>query len=270
MMTMWMNRNKQLNKNDIQGYLQKQSLHLKVFRQRFIVLKNGHLFCYKTHQLKQITESLDLSFFQKAEILQSDIARFQLIPVFRKNKCRVFVAESNEKAQEWIEHINNSIKPSNNMLNEQKNEGKSQDAVFYFGVERNYWSKGQNEIAKYKSIKDEVINNKIFCITIEEFENAQNKAQHLLKHSPNIKSLRCEYGNRYNMIRNQLPTIDHLLSVIFYCDYDTLSYKFSSTFRRIFKNETQQYTKRRNNEFWNWSKMLIEIVNAFGTTLDNS
>ena len=31
----------------MEGYLQKQSLHIKQLRKRFIVLKNNHLYCYK-------------------------------------------------------------------------------------------------------------------------------------------------------------------------------------------------------------------------------
>ena len=116
---------------------------------------------------------------------------------------------------------------------------------------------------KYSSIKDEVTNNKIYCITMDLFENAYNKAKRLLNQSPNIKQLSCCHGGSYSykIKENSPPTIAHILAVILYTDYGILSYRFSQSFRKISENESDRYTKKRGNEFWNWKKTLIETVN---------
>eukprot|EP01084_Bolivina_argentea_P300658 518497_1 len=48
-----------------QAYLKKQSLHLKKFRKRFIVLKNKHLYCYKNEKQNEMTECIDYHCLQK-------------------------------------------------------------------------------------------------------------------------------------------------------------------------------------------------------------
>jgi len=60
------------------------------------------------------------------------------------------------------------------------------------------------------------------------------------------------------------PKIKHILSAILYTDYDSLSFRFSQTFRKISQNESDEYTKKRGKEFWNWRKNLIQTVNGFG------
>ena len=48
---------------------------------------------------------------------------------------------------------------------------------------------------------------------------------------------------------NATITIHHILSLLFYCNYDNLSAKFSSTFRKIRANERWNSVKKRNQEY---------------------
>ena len=77
------------------------------------------------------------------------------------------------------------------------------------------------------------------------------------------QSLCSEYG-----IKQGAPmTIEHILSIICYTDFDTLSYNFSTTFRKLNKTETNKEMKQRNSEYWHWSKRLRECVECYGTTV---
>ena len=60
-----------------------------------------------------------------------------------------------------------------------------------------------------------------------------------------VKSITCDGNTDYLPIKGDPLSINHALSVIFYTDYDTLSYKFSSTFRQLHDKETDLEIKNR-------------------------
>ena len=59
-------------------------------------------------------------------------------------------------------------------------------------------------------------------------------------------------------------SVNHIMSIILYCDLDTYSAKFSATFRKLESYETLQSVKQRNAEFWWQSKSFKEAVEVFG------
>eukprot|EP01084_Bolivina_argentea_P036835 68106_1 len=112
--------------------------------------------------------------------------------------------------------------------------------------------------------------NKIFCIDKTAFDDAYQKAIYLLNASLLLKTTKSKiYGVNYIYgIRCGSPlTVKNVLSVILYTDYDTLSYKFSETFRKLDCNDNP---KERNREYWYWSKTLIETINCFGISMKQS
>ena len=94
-----------------EGYLEKQSMHLKKFRKRFIILKGKYLFCYDNHKRTRITELIRLSHFKKAQLSQKKVSQFVLVPISDENEIRVFAAASMDDCDEWISAINQSIIP---------------------------------------------------------------------------------------------------------------------------------------------------------------
>lgn len=100
-----------IDQDDIrrEGYLMKQSIHLKAWRKRYIILREHHLFCYKDDSKSLITEFLNLSSFKKAQLSQKEINRFELIPKNTKDKTRTFSAASISETEEWLNAINQSI-----------------------------------------------------------------------------------------------------------------------------------------------------------------
>ena len=114
-----------------EGYLEKQSLYLKKFRKRFIILRQNHLFCYDNHKKTQITEFIKLSVFHRAQLSNKELNQFVLIPKDEKEKTRVFAAQSMNEAHDWVEYLNCSMNPddtqeSNN--NDHNHDDKKQGA----------------------------------------------------------------------------------------------------------------------------------------------
>ena len=126
--------------------------------------------------------------------------------------------------------------------------------------------------AKYKDLKDEVLNNKTCNINLNGFLQLRMNA------ALQIKSRKCRRIKANSMSpRNLLENYgidkgskikeEHLLSVLLYTNFDTLSYQFSCTFRKMSLNETIESCRDRNKEFAIWSRLLIETVELFGTMM---
>eukprot|EP01084_Bolivina_argentea_P150534 262882_1 len=266
------NKNEETEAISKDGYLQRKSLIIGKFRKRFICLNDNHLYCYKNHKQIDLTENIDLTLYKQAVLSETMLAQFELIPVSDKHKMRVFIAESIDDAQEWVNKINLSAKP---FRKSDKNElkQKQKENVFCFGEKHHYWTKSKglfSKSGKYGSIKEEVISNKIYSITMDQFKEAHAKAKYLTHKSPNIKNLKWDGLSVYKLKKGDSPSVEYILSVVLYTDYDSLSYHFSATFRKMISNESIQMTNIRHKEFWNWSKTLIETVNSFGTSLVDS
>eukprot|EP01084_Bolivina_argentea_P114311 203543_1 len=101
---------KQTSNNIIrEGYLQKQSLHLKKFRTRWIMLKDDCLYCYKTQSVSNLkpTEVIDLKLFNDCtKSLNIDYFEFELQS--SKNKHRKFRTvdyDNEEDGNNWVMSI---------------------------------------------------------------------------------------------------------------------------------------------------------------------
>eukprot|EP01084_Bolivina_argentea_P032862 60834_1 len=97
---------------------------------------------------------------------------------------------------------------------------------------------------KYSSLKEEIITNNIYKLDICIFNAAYEKAV-ILEKTNEIKSMtiKLDKYNRCYGVNNKRLSLKHILSVVLYTDYDTLSYNFSLTFRN---------NKYRDREFLIW------------------
>lgn len=144
-----------------------------------------------------------------------------------------------------------------------------------FGEEMNYWSLFGEYKPKYCSLKAEIISNTHYTISISVFDMAYQKARYLTKESNKLKELKADIIPKYNdklygMIPNQPINIWNVLAVILYTDYDTLSHHFRCTFYGLSYNQNPRDIRKANNEYFNWSKILIETVHSFGTSISKS
>eukprot|EP01084_Bolivina_argentea_P028948 53768_1 len=59
-------------------------------------------------------------------------------------------------------------------------------------------------------------------------------------------------------------TVQHLLSLMIYCNWTKLQYQFSKTYRQIKCNETKHNVKKRHSNYFWLGKYLKDSVNRFG------
>eukprot|EP01084_Bolivina_argentea_P143452 251905_1 len=124
----------------------------------------------------------------------------------------------------------------------------------------NYQGYSQRELfvkQKYKDMKYELRHNSIFPVNCYNFNIAVKKAMEYSStdHAKKFKAAGydVEKDLHYGMVEGNILTFNHLLSIIFYCDFSDLSKAFSATFRKKNANESLSSIKSRNSEFWHWS-----------------
>eukprot|EP01084_Bolivina_argentea_P227983 385131_1 len=116
---------------------------------------------------------------------------------------------------------------------------------------------------KYKNLEQELLSNGI---------NHSQLQQLLQKASKHIKTnyfrqMYCPRTNsaeNYAMYNGQLISRKHLIGVMVYCNYDIFQHKFSATYRKIDKKETDSDLKKRHSNYYHVGRLLREIVECFG------
>ena len=136
----------------------------------------------------------------------------------------------------------------------------------YSGNENNYNGYLPKDLyvnAKYSNYKQEILQH--LDVKIYE-ELVITKAKEYMK-STLVKSMKAsgslETILNYGIIKDTPITIDHIISLILYCDFTTYCTNFSSTFR-IIGHENMQHAKKRNSNFWFQSKLFREAIECFG------
>ena len=119
---------------------------------------------------------------------------------------------------------------------------------------------------KYINFKHEILQH----FTIKQYnELIINKAIEYMT-TQNVKSLETlRTGFQTLYVPWDIPpgmpaSIDHIISIILYCDMSEYSKNFSESFRKMCAHETFQSVKKRNQEYWWQSKLLKELVEFYG------
>eukprot|EP01084_Bolivina_argentea_P062125 113596_1 len=123
---------------------------------------------------------------------------------------------------------------------------------------------------KYDNIKHEILNNKIFNLTLNEYQFSLTKANEYTD-NPTVKKVTAddivgtvESRLHYGILHGSPLKPENLLSVIFYTDWSDLCNEFSKTFRKTTGSEALWSLKKRNGEYANWSRILRETVQYYG------
>ena len=127
---------------------------------------------------------------------------------------------------------------------------------------------------KYIDLKDEILNNKIYTLSLETFNNfVLQKANRILStyySSSMIASGSPFQRKRYNIKEKSSITLQHIMALILYTSFSDLCFEFTKTFRKIYKNEPINNCKIRNREYAHWSRLIMECTNVFGTKMKNN
>ena len=121
---------------------------------------------------------------------------------------------------------------------------------------------------KYDNLKQEILENQIYQLNYDQFKIIELKAQKfmstlkgksILADIPVINTLHCNIPNGTPL------SLEGLMSLMLYTDESDLCTHFSSTFRPKQSYEPLISIKNRNREYWNWSKLLRETVQFYGS-----
>eukprot|EP01084_Bolivina_argentea_P071572 130080_1 len=129
---------------------------------------------------------------------------------------------------------------------------------------------------KYKSLKYEICNNKVYRLRMDQFEISFFKTTKYFFGSTKVKKFAYRYNDTdddlhygYNCHTYDIPiSFQHLLSICVYCDWTELCTAFSATFRKQKPYEAISAVIRRNMEFSNMARLVRETVELYGS--DNS
>eukprot|EP01084_Bolivina_argentea_P125213 221869_1 len=100
---------------------------------------------------------------------------------------------------------------------------------------------------KYRSLKEELVSNDIFRMTVEQFGQEMTKAQ-------------IHFASYYRKKHYPKMLIEYLLSLSIYCNYTELQYHFSKTYR---ENDST------HSNFFHFGKNLKISLHLLGTEIGN-
>eukprot|EP01083_Nonionella_stella_P124177 374825_1 len=100
---------------------------------------------------------------------------------------------------------------------------------------------------KYKNMKDEALHNGIFSISLVQYEIEVKKAR--IHHRSSWMRRIWQVNTRIN--------VGHLLSVLFYCNYDLFQFAFSRTYR--------DHNGSQHSSFYHMGRLLTEAIRFLGT-----
>eukprot|EP01083_Nonionella_stella_P006981 20203_1 len=175
-----------------------------------------------------------------------DSARSQIL-----DKIHCFYSHQLTDLNQNINHLTNKTIQKYNQLG----DGLAiHDKLYSFGTEFVYGYKGEGKhnymsytpiYKKYDNLKLEMTQNDMYRLTIDQFDAETQKANiHLLSH----------HCKKY--FRD--VSIEHILSLMIYSNYDRLQYEFSKTYRE---------NSMAHNQFFHLAKYLKMSVQRFGTSI---
>ena len=143
--------------------------------------------------------------------------------------------------------------------------------AYNFGQQFFYWDYYQHHEwfikQKYDNFKEELLNNDMCNIDQFEWNLEYENAVYKLEQDPRTKALRSngEFKDKYGIDENIAITMDHLLSILFYCNTNELQSVFSATYRRLAAvNESDEEFKYRHSHYYHFGKLLRETVEVYG------
>ena len=152
-----------------------------------------------------------------------------------------------------------SNKFNSNFSMDDEKENEEQTNVYSFGYRFNYINNNHELFvsSKYGNMKDELTNNEISCITNAQYQNEHDKAMEFLQ-TQYVRSLRSKF---------QQISVEHILALLTYCNYDQYQNKWSESFRKLSSNESMKSLKDRHSHFVCSSINLINLIEEFGVRL---
>ena len=165
---------------------------------------------------------------------------------------------------------NKKNKKNNKTINN-NNNGQNLELQYLFGRKFCYWSYGKDSNdpfyvkPKVKSLKEEIVKKKEGCqISMNEW-NIYNEKAKLFLRCNNCKQLKGNKGfeNKYKIHYGDEIKIEHILSLLLYCNKHKLRYNFIKTFHPLNNNEIENCYDNKNNK--NFTKQWVKRHRKYAT-----
>eukprot|EP01084_Bolivina_argentea_P319351 553917_1 len=115
---------------------------------------------------------------------------------------------------------------------------------------------------KYKHLKEELLTNEIFVATTEQFKLEYRKAKmHLNSQYCRANFIEWTQYRQNILIQTWKISVENILSLMFYCNYDRLQNELSKTYRE----STDKF--KNHKEFYHLGKMLKITVHKYGVEI---
>jgi len=151
---------------------------------------------------------------------------------------------------------------------ERRSSIKRENNEYVFGQRYYYWPSKQSHEwfirAKYRNLKEEMLQ----FISLKTYHKTHEKAVQLLHASDILKRMASNNDGAvlgYDIAANIPLSVANLLALILYTDFDDLAYALKQTFCKLDEHETDESQRMRHREFWNWSKLMTETIECWGT-----
>eukprot|EP01084_Bolivina_argentea_P168962 292919_1 len=185
---------------------------------------------------------------------------------------------------------------TSNTTQESQSESKSNnDKSYSFGYRYFYWKQFENDqtrsdfiqglgscsmkrantnytiadfyvTKKYDTFKDETISNVKCKLSAFQWNQLVKMAKiHLdSKHGRTFKCLRLKSAAYYDKKYGDTLTLQYLIAIMLYCNFDVLQFEFTKTYRKLNQTESVESMKERHRNFYFLGKLLTELVECYG------
>ena len=173
---------------------------------------------------------------------------------------------SNNKFFTTIKDVDTKMDDDDDDEDAKENSNDNHSNIFdqWFGKYIDYLN-DEDLGTKYKDLKDEMLNNTLYTISENDWNDILKRSM-ILSKTEKAKQLKSN-ANNYGLERNISITFNHIMCIIFYCDYKDLRLKYLNLFK-IKQNEKLESFKNRHSELLNFSLLLCECYYGFARNID--
>ncbi len=158
------------------------------------------------------------------------------------------------------------------------NNNKTKNNILEIGERFYYWKHMKNSksdskyynLIKYINLKKEMFENNIYSISYRMWDDTFEKANKWKETLRGKQLIAKNYENMCSVF--EIPvlspiSVTHLMTVLFYINYEYLQYKFQNKGTKYNKNNNSnsfELLKNNNKEIGNWYKIFTESIILYG------
>eukprot|EP01084_Bolivina_argentea_P260583 440100_1 len=135
---------------------------------------------------------------------------------------------------------------------------------YQFGHQFEYWNENLINfvVPKFKTLKEEYLNNSLFQLCLSDFELLLKKAIDFTEiYKQNM--IRAKRSQN-NIQLNDEMSLEHIMVVISYCSMDEMQRKYKLGCQEMKCDKTIADVKKRHSEITIWFRLFQEVMDCFG------